>query len=1049
MLSDHDWKLKYTPEDGNLVSAFYVPALEDAQNYDRLTGYFNAKALALAARGIEGLVRNGGHMRLIVGCTLDPPEVQAIEEGEELRAQVERHLTGFPLKSSDSDATEALELLAWMVAHGHLEVKVAVPCDAQGNPVPESGLFHEKSGIIEDRTGEKIAWTGSLNETAAGWRANWETLNVSTSWQHPERVALEQDNFQRMWCGPRGRWIVLDVPQAVRLDLLRFLPKDDGVPTRLLKSKQVGKESDDETESTPTDREEESEEDAKRRAEVWEFIRKAPTLPNGGSRVGEATSAFTPWAHQVRAFERMYENWPPRLLIADEVGLGKTIQAGMLIRQAWIAERAKRVLILAPKAVLRQWQIELREKFNLNWPIYDQGKLTWYPSPAMVGRDVRDVAPEAWHRENAVIVSSQLMRRKERAAELLSAEPWDLVVLDEAHHARRRGAGSGRDEDRPNALLGLMRQLRERTGGLLLLTATPMQVDPIEVWDLLDLLAMPPEWTAEAFVDFFENIERLEPSTPALERMAALFRVAEDSYGQVDEARARRVTDLSGLKARKVLRALRDSASIPRRRLGPQERAAACAIMRSHTPIRHLVSRHTRDLLRRYFEAGMLETPIAGRDVEDRFIEMSRSERAVYEALEDYIRTTYNQADDSVRNAVGFIMTVYRRRLASSFAALGATLRKRLDAVQSGAGLLESAEDIPDDEAAEVVLDVDEVADLARQALLAEEHADIAELLGSVNALPPDTKLAALVETLDQLRDDGYGQVMVFTQYTDTMDFLRDRLRDREDRRLMCYSGRGGEVPVGGAPSIWETISRDDAKRQFREGEADLLLCTDAAAEGLNFQFCGAVVNYDMPWNPMRVEQRIGRIDRLGQQHERIRIVNLHYDDTVETDVYQALRGRIRMFESVVGKLQPILARLSGAIGRAVLHGGDRDLSDAVVTELDEVDTHGFDLESVLEDDMSMSERPQSPLTMEWLDDFIRSGPPMRARVAIRRLQEGEYGLVSPKARAELRVTTNPEYYEAHADSVEFWSPGGVAFDDSSPISRSVSRQAGAGAEHG
>ncbi len=1049
MLRDHDWKLKYTSEDGDLVSAFYIPALEDAQRYDRLTGYFNAGALALAARGIEGLVRNGGRMRLIVGCTLDPPEVQAIEEGEELRAQVERHLTGFPLKGSDSDLTEALELLAWMVAQGHLEVKVAVPCDARGNPVPESGLFHEKSGIIEDRTGEKIAWTGSLNETAAGWRANWETINVSTSWQHPERVALEQDNFQRMWCGPRGRWIVLDVPQAVRLDLLRFLPKDDGLPKRLLKTKPADEEGGDE---------EESEEDTKRSAEVWEFIRRAPTLPNGGSRVGEATSAVTPWPHQVRAFERMYENWPPRLLIADEVGLGKTIQAGMLIRQAWIAERAKRVLILAPKAVLRQWQVELREKFNLNWPIYDQGKLTWYPSPAMVGRDVRVVAPDAWHRENAVIVSSQLMRRKERAAELLSAEPWDLVVLDEAHHARRRGAGSGRDEDRPNALLGLMRQLRERTGGLLLLTATPMQVDPIEVWDLLDLLAMPPEWTAEAFVDFFENVERPEPSVLALERMAALFRVAEDSYGQVDEARARRVTDLSGLKARKVLRALRDSASIPRRRLGPRERSAACAIMRSHTPIRHLVSRHTRDLLRRYFEAGMLETPIAGRDVQDRFIEMTPSERAVYEALEDYIRTTYNQADDSVRNAVGFIMTVYRRRLASSFAALAATLRKRLDAVERGGLGVSAEDDVPDDDAAEEVLDADEVADLSRRALLAEERADIAELLGSVEALPPDTKLAALVETLDQLLEDGYAQVMVFTQYTDTMDSLRERLFGRSGRRLMCFSGRGGEVPVGAASTAWETISRDVAKRRFREGEADVLLCTDAAAEGLNFQFCGAVVNYDMPWNPMRVEQRIGRVDRLGQQHERIRIVNLHYDDTVETDVYQALRGRIRMFESVVGKLQPILARLSGAIGQAILQGGDRELSQAVESEFDDVDARGFDLEAVLEEEMSMPERPESPLTMERLDEVIRSAALVPTHIAVRRLQDREYGLKSPKVRAEVRVVTDAEFYEAHADSVEFWSPGGVVFDDSSPLTEfkaAVDRQrdqitgrnAGTGAE--
>ncbi len=110
-------------------------------------------------------------------------------------------------------------------------------------------------------------------------------------------------------------------------------------------------------------------------------------MPDGGARVGEATAAVIPWPHQVRAFERLYFRWPPRLLIADEVGLGKTIQAGLLLRQAWLAGRARRILILAPKAVLRQWQIELREKFNLNWPIYDGRQLVRYSSPALRGRE--------------------------------------------------------------------------------------------------------------------------------------------------------------------------------------------------------------------------------------------------------------------------------------------------------------------------------------------------------------------------------------------------------------------------------------------------------------------------------------------------------------------------------------------------------------------------------------------------------------------------------------------------------------------------------------
>ena len=517
------------------------------------------------------------------------------------------------------------------------------------------------------------------------------------------------------------------------------------------------------------------------------------------------------------------------------------------------------------------------------------------------------------------------MRRRDRATSLLEdADPWDLIVLDEAHHARRRAAGSPL-EGGPNALLRLMRELKSRTQGLLLLTATPMQVHPVEVWDLLNLLGLPPEWSSGAFLDFFEAIEQPSPAAEAMDRMAQLFQSVERTYGQVGVQDAKRVTDLSPLKTRKVLRALRDPASIPRRQLETTERRAAVRIMRANTPLRRLVSRHTRELLRRYFEAGMMDTPVASRQVEDRFLDMTPAERELYEALEAYIASTYNQAGANERTAVGFVMTIYRRRLASSFSALQSTLRKHLDAVTSANpdALMGLDEDAPDDEAGgDEVLDAEDVGNLEQEALAAEEKADIEDLLGRIAQLPPDSKLASLKSTLADLHRDGYAQVMVFTQYTDTMDFLRGEIQKDGVLKLMCFSGRGGEIPS--AAGGWRQISRDDAKRRFRDGEADVLLCTDAAAEGLNFQFCGALVNYDMPWNPMRVEQRIGRIDRLGQQHPAIRIINLHYEDTVETDVYRALRERIGLFESVVGRLQPILARMPQTISEAVLSGARR-----------------------------------------------------------------------------------------------------------------------------
>ncbi len=1025
MLKDRDWQFKYTPEDGDLVRVFYVPALQDAERYDRLTGYFDAGALALAARGVEGLIRNDGRMRLIVGCTLDREEVDAIREGETLRDRVERRLTELPLAPPDTDAAHALELLAWMIGRGHLDVRVAVPCDAERRPIEGTAIFHEKSAVIEDRAGYKIAWTGSLNETTAGWQRNWESINVYRSWgPEPERVDREEQNFARLWEDQSPRAIVLDVPDAARQDLLRFLPPE--LPARL--SEKPPSPQPPVERATPVTPEPPRLPPTDRRRLVWSFIQRAPSLPAGGAEVGAATAAIDPWPHQVRAFERLYERWPPKLLIADEVGLGKTIQAGLLLRQAWLAGRAKRILILAPKAVLKQWQIELREKFNLNWPIYDEGKLVRYPSRALRGNHERKVDAGHWHEEPAVLASSQLMRRKERAAVLFEeAEPWDLILLDEAHHARRRAAGS-QQEGGPNALLKLMRALKGRTQGLVLLTATPMQVHPIEVWDLLDLLGLPPEWTETAFLDFFKEIRRPSPSSEALDRMARLFQAVERHYGEASRDAIHDLTGLSWLRASALLRALRDEASIPRRRLETAERRAAVRVMLANTPIRRLISRHTRDLLRRYAADGVLSTAIADRQVQDRFVALSAAERGLYEAVDEYVSTTYKRAAKAERSAVGFVMTIYRRRLASSFAALSATLSTRRQAALESTVALQ--EDAPDDEALDEVPDLDDLRALESQASAVVEQGEIAGLLEQIAVLPPDSKLAQLNATLEEMMRDGYEQVMVFTQYTDTMDFLRSALR-AQGHRLLCFSGRGGENPVGTGDE-WRVIDREQVKRRFRDGDADVLLCTDAAAEGLNFQFCGALVNYDMPWNPMRVEQRIGRIDRVGQRHATIRVVNLHYEGTVETAVYGALRDRIGLFEQVVGRLQPILARLPKEIADAVLAGRGSphtsSIADRIRQQVSEVEQDGFDIDTALDTDPVMPVRAPSPVTLDDLDRVISDPDLMPPGTEVQPMRPREYSLLAPGMDEPVRVTTDAAYYEENSESMELWSPGNPVF---------------------
>jgi SNF2 family DNA or RNA helicase len=1033
LLQDTTWKTKYDSDGASLVREFYEPAVACAVRYDRTTGYFSSGVLALASRGVEGLIRNGGRMRLVVGCTLGAADVEAIYRGQSLRDTVSGRLLAMPLTAGSAGEEAALEFVSWMVARGLLEVRVAVPCDAHRRPVASTVLFHEKAGVVEDKTGDRLAFNGSVNETPQGWAGNWESFHVFTSWSGEDgrkRVEDEEEGFARLWNDKVRHCLVIDVPTAVREDLLRFLPEGDAAPQRLKGDGEAPPETEP-PEAEPPALSPEVATDL--RPLVWGIIRHAPELPGGGERVGEATANVVPWPHQVRAFDRLYRNWPPRLLIADEVGLGKTIEAGLLLRQAWLAGRARRILILAPKAILTQWQIELREKFNLSWPIYDGQKLSWYPSPARRHDAERKVGRNEWQLEPCVITSSQLMRRVDRAGELLEqALPWDLVVLDEAHHARRKGAGLTKDR-KPNQLLSLMQRLRPRTQGLLLLTATPMQVSPVEVWDLLNLLELPPEWDEASFLWFFDKVVA-NPSHEEFETLARLFRAAEARFGPLDrDAIARFVPGGSGLAAKKILQALRDAAQTERRRLETDRRRAALRVMQAASPVRQLISRHTRELLRRYYEAGRISTRVPSRDVRDIFVELSREERGLYEQVEEYISTTYNQAKPDEKNAVGFIMTVYRRRLASSFEALCQTLSGRLGRLQEpGKNADVSEEDILDDETADEVLDAEDAAQLDRQALLAEEKGVIANLLEQAQALPPDTKLGALIDALRRLQSDGYQQVLVFTQYTDTLDFIRERLVG-EGFRVMCFSGRGGEVL--GKDSYWRTIGRDDVKRTFRKGDSDILCCTDAAAEGLNFQFCGALVNYDMPWNPMRVEQRIGRIDRLGQRFKEIRVVNLHYEDTVETDVYRALRERIGLFTRFVGKLQPILSALPKGIAETAFKRPKEErirqraeLVSRIEGEIAEKERVGFDLDAITEADLEEPVRPEPLYSLDELDALVRRKDLLPPGVEVRHLALGEYEFSAPGMGEPIRVTTRRDFYEEHAGSVELWSPGSLVF---------------------
>lgn len=1040
-LRDHNWQESFTSSQDNLLEGFYRPALQESIRYWRITGYFSSRSLLQVLDGVEQLVqaspdgRGHGQMRLITGFFMSRADLQALGSEQQPEHLLEQQLSRqFPFRDvqpGDGSAADlGAELLAWLVHQGHLEIRVGLPMQ-EGQISTDGAIFHAKEGVIEDANGDRLAFTGSINETPNGWTTNYETFDVFCSWKGEEpRVDAKERHFLRLWQNEDPGVRTFSLPEAFRQQLAIYAPSEGALPRRLkpFLNDLPAPEPEPVVEIVPDIDE--------RRRIVWSYVLQAAAsdLP-GAERVGEGTSAVTPWPHQQRAFQRLWQQWPPRLLIADEVGLGKTVQAGLLLRQAWLSGRARRMLVMAPASVLKQWQRELREKFGLDWPIYNGKALTWQETCFRSAGEIRPVGRDAWTAEPFVLVSSHLMRRRNRHKDLLEAEPYDLVVLDEAHHARtrRENNSSGGERLRPNTLMQLMQQLRQRTNGLLLLTATPMLVSELEVWDLLALLGMPPEWTEEAFERFFEWVEKENPDEATLSYLAGLWRSSVTAFGEAPGNAMPEALRKSPLRKRKALRALNDTDPLSRRNLSVEIRQASLALAKRWTPVQGLISRHSRTLLRAYKQQGSMDLAIGTRHVDDRFLGSTPQERALYDAVEDFISTQYAQASGQKKSAVGFVMTIYRRRLASSVAALVSTLEKRLAGQQQQ--LEEDAAAAEDDDfTGELTLDLEGMQSAFQEASLQGELDAIDVLLDQASPLVGhDSKGAEFLKAIEQLQAQGYKQVIVFSQYTDTVDALKGLLIGAGRTSLMAFTGRGGEILQRGG--VWKALNREATKREFKQGKAEILLCTDAAAEGLNFQFCGALINYDMPWNPMRVEQRIGRIDRIGQTHEQMQIINLHLDGTVEADVYRALKGRIAMFEQVVGKLQPILAKASSSISQATLVSRDqreKARASAVAAVEQEPEIKGLDLDDVLQDldairDVVNALQP-SPLTLADLEAILRQPELLPPGCSARPTGTYDFAWTQPGLDKEMRVTCNASYYKDNSDSCELWVPGSPLF---------------------
>ena len=834
---------RYSSRRQPLDTDFLIPRLAGAKRYDRIAGYFSSSILEVAGEALEGVE---GKVRIVCNSGLSRADVEVAKAAQ---AAMRREWCDSRPEDLGDGARPRFRRLYDFLRSGKVEIRV-LPDDV-------FGLIHGKAGVITRGDGGQTSFLGSANESGAAFRLNYELVWEDDS---PEAVAWVQEEFDTLWSSPF----------AVRL--ADFVVRD---LDRLSRRELIG--------------------DVAR----W---RDAPD-PDPASVVVEAPvyrKEVGLWEHQKHfvklAFDAHRGPHGARFVLADQVGLGKTLQLAMAAQLMALSGDGP-VLILAPKPLLRQWQDELDTLLGLPSAIWDGRQ--WMDEH---GIEHPGAGAESIRRcpRRVGIVSTGLIIGNTEAAAWLTEMRYECVILDEAHRARRRNLSPGSRAfaaAQPNNLLKFLREISPRTKSLLLATATPVQLHPVEAYDLLDALAggshavlgaPGSRWrnarasldlllgNAAPPVDFHERWDWLRnPFPPRSEGRD--FEILRRSLSLPDEA---------AYAPGNAVDALRPP---DRQRI----EGGFTRFVEGHNPYIRTIVRRTREYLENTIDPETGEpflTPVVVR------LHGESDEDAI--ALPPFLEDAYAQAETfcrllARRANTGFFRTMLLRRMGSTMEAGRLTVARILD------GWEDSGDEYGED-------DDREEADDRLRTLTGEERRVLSGLAQAMEVnRDQDPKYAAVVRLL---MDEGWLEhgCIVFSQYYDSAWWLAGQLtRELPDKAIGIYAGAGRSgVMCRGA---FEPRRRDALKDGVRRGDLRLLLGTDAASEGLNLQRLGTLINLDLPWNPSRLEQRKGRIQRIGQPRSEVDVYNMRYANSVEDRVRRLLSERLENISRLFGQLPDTL----------------------------------------------------------------------------------------------------------------------------------------------
>jgi superfamily II DNA or RNA helicase/DNA-binding Lrp family transcriptional regulator len=820
-----------------LDHAFLAAKLKDAKSYKRIAGYFRSSIFELVGEEISTIPK----VQIVCNSELDAADVA-----------ISKHIRETALKERWNEAPPEVEALLHrdqyrklyeLLSSGRVEIRV----------VPKDRVFiHGKAGVIEASDGSKTCFLGSINETKSAFAQNYEILWED---QSAEGIAWVEEEFAALWkdAYPLPDAIVEEIKRvADRVEILFEEAKAEELPAAVLAESPIYR---------------------------------------GGEQL-------QPWQRSfVTMFLQHRETYgKARLLLADEVGVGKTLSLGASAMLSALMDDGP-VLILCPSTLSAQWQVELTDKLGVPSAVWSSTKKVWIDPRGHIikTRGAEDVARCPFR---IAIVSTGLIFHESAERQHLLERKYGTIVLDEAHKARRRG-GLGQKKEEPNNLLDFMLQIGTRTKNLLLGTATPIQTEVHELWDLMRILNAGSDIVlGREFFALWANWARALPivkgeGTPEDEREAwewlrnplppasedALFATLRLQLGLSDQTL---FTD----------RGFGSLGFLERQAVGE---ALAPGFLREHNPIvRHTVLRRRQTLE----EAGLLErvrvdihpdphastVAYSGVGFSDLGLLTNLPFDLAYQSAEAFTAALQKRT-----KAAGFMKTLLLQRICSSFASGRSTAEKML-----------RRETIEDEEQIRLV-------DEALSALTAEEAAHlriIVEELSRPEARDP--KLNAVRHFLTEQRTEGKTWLehgcIVFSQYYDTVFWIGAEIaKELPGEPVGVYAGAGKSGLFRGGE--FASVEREEIKSAVKKREIRLVVATDAACEGLNLQTLGTLINVDLPWNPSRLEQRLGRIKRFGQARQSVDMLNLVYHDTQDEEIYRVLSRRMKDRYDIFGGL--------------------------------------------------------------------------------------------------------------------------------------------------